>query len=162
MSSIDYKLLLGREEIIAPKEFTLSCGTFSSMFEDTGDTDNSIPIPITDLYSVDEIKNYIKLFMDLNKLEVKNNNNVTMSYLDYLVNYREEFKKNYCYKIEIPPHCDQLIKIYSKISLEGISKIGQIDRFFNNNRIRKGTFLLLLAVIRKGNDEEIDKVLGYI
>lgn len=162
MSSTDYKLLLGKEEIIAPKEFTLSCGTFSSMFEDTGDMDNSIPIPITDLYSVDEIKNYIKLFMDLYKLEVRNNNNVTMSYLDYLIDYREEFKKNYCYEIEIPPHCERLIKIYDEISLKGISKILEINGFFNNIRISRGAFLLLLAVIRKGNDEEVDKVLGYI
>lgn len=162
MASTDFILLSGDNEIKAPYEFVTSCITFTSMFEDTGGIDNSEGIPITDMFSIEEVNQYIKLFIDMNSLRVSNNNNVEMSYLDYIIDYREEYIKNYTNKNLDPPHCDRLFEIYNEVGEENLTRMLHLDGFFNNLKLRRGIMLLIAAFIRKGSEEKVDKIIGSI
>ena len=62
MASIDFTLLSGNNEIKASEEFVTSCITFTNMFEDTGGINNSEGIPITDMFTQDEVNQFIKLY----------------------------------------------------------------------------------------------------
>lgn len=158
MSSTNFTLLLGEEKIIAPKVFVTSCSTFTCMFEDTGNVSNSEPIPITELFSVDEVYQYIELFIVLYVLKVSDEENNDISYLDYMINNREDFITKYTDKNKDPPHCELLFEIYKQIGEDSLSKMLEIDGYFNNLRLRKGIILLILAFIRKGDAEKADKL----
>ena len=162
MASTDFTLLSGDNEIKAPKEFVASCITFTSMFEDTGGIDNTECLPITDMFTQDEVNQYIKLFMDMNSLRVSNDAQVEMSYLDYIIDYREEYIKNYTNKNRDPPHCDGLFEIYNEVGEENLTKMLQIDGFFNNLKLRRGIMLLIAAFIRKGSEDKVDEIIGSI
>ena len=162
MASTDFILVLGKKEFKAPKEFVLSCTTFTSMFEDTGESDNNIPIPITDLFSIDEVNQYIKLFMDLNSLKVLNKEKVEISYLDYIIDYREEFINYFTKTNRDPPHCERLFEIYNEVGEENLTKMLQIDGFFNNLKLRQGIMLLIAAFIRKGSEEKVNEIISSI
>ena len=162
MASTDFVLLSGEEKFTVPKEFVTSCITFTSMFEDTGGMNNSEPIPITDMFSLEEIKQYIKLFMDIYTLKVSNDSQVEMSYLEYITNFRNEFIKNYTNKNLDPPHCKRLFEIYNEVGKENLKKMFDIDGFFNNPDLRKGIMLLIAAFVRMGNEEEVDEIIHSI
>ena len=162
MSSTDFVLLLGEEKIKAPYEFVTSCITFISMFEDTGGMNDSEPIPITDRFTVEEVSQYIKLYMDMYSLKVSNDSQVEMSYLDYIIDYREEYIKNYTNKNLDPPHCERLFEIYNEVGEDNLKKMLHIDGFFNNPRLRRGMMLLIAAFVRKGNEEKVDEIIGSI
>ena len=162
MASTDFVLLLGEEKIMAPKEFISSCITFTSMFEDTEEMNNSYPIPITDKFSVEEVSQYIKLFMDLYELKVSNDAKVEMSYLEYISDFREEYIKNYTDNNFDPPHCRRLFDIYKELGEENLEKILIIDGFFNNLHLRRGIMLLIAAFVKKGKEDEVDKIISSI
>ena len=86
-------------------------------------------LPITDMFSKEEINQYIKLFMDMHSLRVSNDTQVEMSYLDYIIDYREEYIKNYTNKNLDPPHCDGLFEIYNEVGEENLTRMLQIDGF---------------------------------
>ena len=162
MASTDFILLSGDNEIKAPREFVTSCITFTSMFEDTGGIDNSERLPISDMFSLKEVNQYINLFNDMNSLKVSNDTQVEMSYLDYIIDCREEYIKNYTNKNLDPPHCDRLFEIYNELGEENITRMLHIDGFFNNQKLRRGIMLLIAAFIRKGSEEKVDKIIGSI
>jgi len=149
-----------QNNIQAPQEFVYSCETFTNMFEDIG-VENVI-IPITNIFKHDEIVLYIKLFMDLYSLKVTNNAGTEMSYLDYIIDYRNEYIENYTNRDVDPPHCNQLFQIYNELGEENIVKMLNIDGYFNNLKLQHGIILLIVAYIRSGTQEKVDYLIKTI
>ena len=162
MASTNYILKSSHGQIKAPAEFINSCTTFTSMFEDIGSVDNDEPILITDNFTFKEVNQYIKLFMNLDTLKVSNDSGVEMSYLKYIIDFREEFIKNYTNKNIDPPHCECLYEIYNDLGEENIVKMLELDGFFNNLKLRRGIMLLIAAFIRKGDEDKVNEIIGSI
>jgi len=155
-----------------PKEFVESCQPFIYMFEDTGYTDNSEPIPVSFNYTKDIIEKYVNMFIRLYSLKVENNAGVSMSYLDYIIHHRDEYIKNYTNKNLDPPHCNELVDIYTMYDNDKstfdeesgetpnvddtLKEIIKLDTFFNNQRFLRGIMLCIAAFVRIGDEERVD------
>jgi hypothetical protein len=162
MSDINYTLSSPLGEVSAPKPFIDACITFTSMFEDIGNNSADEPIPITDMYSVQQVKDYIQLFMDIYNLKINIDSGEIVSYPDYIINHYDEFLQNYTNKNVDPPHCQELIEIFIKYGSEKITELLELDGFFNNMKLRRGVMLIIVAYIRLGEEDKIDNALGKI
>lgn len=149
-------------EILAPKAFIDACITFTSMFDDIGNDSADEPIPITDMYSVQEVQDYIQLYMDIYNLKVNTKSGEKVSYPDYIIGHYNEFLENYTNKNVDPPHCQELMNIFIKYGSEKISDILKLDGFFNNMKLRRGIMLIIVAYIRLGEEDKIDNAFGKI
>lgn len=129
-------------------EFVFSCEVFTNMFEDTGDNNNSESIPITNKISEEDLKMYIQFFEDINSIKVKNNSNNLISYLDYIIDYREEYIENYTNKNVDPPYTEKVYEMFTSKYKENVSKIFEIDKFLNNKKIIRGIMLCIAISIR--------------
>ena len=148
---MQYKLVCNDYIIFASNDFVNSCKVFINMFEDTGNNDNTSEIPVTNSFSKKDLNSYINFFEELNGLYINNNNN-KIKYLDYIINYRDEFIENYTNKDKDPPHMTKLMKIFNKTGEENILKFIEIDKFYDNNKIRIGVMLCLIAFVRSVNE----------
>lgn len=143
-----YNLVCDNYTINVSDIFVSSCKVFTNMFEDIGTNSINMDIPVTNIINLKDLKKYIAFFEELNSLNVKNNNNDIISYLDYIINYREEFIENYTNKDQDPPHLNKLIDIFNKNAEENILKIIEIDKFYDNEKVRKGIMLCITAFVR--------------
>ena len=132
-------------------DFVYSCKVFTNMFEDLEDNEHNEDniIPIVNSFKEDEFKMYINFFEDLNKLKVKNNLDEELSYLDYIIDFRDEYIENYTNKNADPPHLEYISNMFSKLSEENICKIIEIDKYYDNNKIIRGIMLCIAILIRK-------------
>lgn len=130
-------------------EFVFSCNVFTNMFEDTGISDNTEPILITTKFSKEELRMYVKFFEDMSSLKVKNNSGSELSYLDYIINFKEEYVENYLNKNENAPHTDRVYEIFSEIEEENFVKIIDIDQYYDNKKIISGIMLCFAIYTRK-------------
>ena len=162
MSDINYTLTSQFGDILAPKPFIDACITFTSMFDDTGNDSADEPIPITEMYSIQQVQDYIHLYMDIYNLKVNTNSGEKVSYPDYIIGHYNEFIKNYTNKNVDPPHCQELMNIFTKYGAEKISEILELDGFFNNMKLRRGVMLIIIAYIRLGEEDKIDNAFGKI
>ena len=157
-----YTLTSPLGEISAPKPFIEACITFTSMFKDIGDWRVDVPIPITDRYSVQQVQDYIQLYMDIYNLKINTKSNKQVSYPDYIIDHYDEFLEKYTNKNVDPPHCQELMNIFIKYGGEKISDILELDGFFNNMKLRRGVMLIIVAYIRLGEEDKIDNAFSKI
>lgn len=134
-------------KITASEEFVYSCELFKNLFDDIEDDTNIIPI--TNNFSEEEIKMYIKFFEDMSKLKVENKAGYSISYLDYISKFREEYIENYTNKNLDPPHTEEVYKIFTDLGDQNVKKIFEIDGYYNNTKIIKGIMLCIAISIRK-------------
>ena len=149
-------------EITAPKPFIEACITFTSMFEDIGDCGVDVPIPITDMYSIQQVQEYIQLYMDIYNLKIEIKSGEKVSYPDYIIDHYDEFLENYTNKNVDPPHCQELMNIFIKYGGEKITKLLELDGFFNNMKLRRGIMLIIVGYIRLGEEDKIDNAFSKI
>ena len=154
-----YKLVCDSYNIDVSEIFVNSCKVFTNMFEDLGNKDINEDIPVTNVFNEDDIKKYINFFEELNILNVKTNDNIEISYLDYIIDYVDEFIENYTNKDIDPPHLNRLISIFNKIGEDNIIKFLEIDKFYDNKKIRRGIMLCIAAFVRSVN--EYDNIEPY-
>ena len=143
----DYVLKTRTGYIIAPQDFILSCNTFRSMFEDTGDYSNEDPITVSNLYNDQDVNDYIKLYLELDSLQVTNEEGDTLSYLDYITEYREEYIRNYTEACKPPPYMLTLIDMVNKLGANKLNNILSLDSFFDNKKLRCGIMVMIAAYV---------------
>ena len=148
LSNLDYSVKVS-------KDFVESCKVFTNLFEDTGNRDNSESIPITDSFNETDFKMYIQFFEDMNSLKVKNDNGEILSYLDYIIDFRNEYIENYTNKHLDPPHINEVCDIFTKLGNDNLKKIIDIDKYFDNKKIIRGLMLCIAISICK-LDKDID------
>lgn len=155
----EYTLSTRDGPILASERFINSCETFRCMFEDLGSNDNMEAIPITHAFSMDDIKEYMSLFDELDSLEVKFNDN-NMSYLDYITEHQEHYILNYTNMNRDPPHCWKLASYFTTIGEEKIASFLKLDSYFNNLKFRRGIMLIIAAYVRCGPDDKVEKIIS--
>ena len=138
----------------ASRDFVMSCTVFTNMFEDTGGEDNSEDVPITDSFTESEFKMYMQFFEDMNALKVKNSAGEELSYLEYILNFREEYIKNYTNKNLDPPHINEVYQIFNTFGDENLTRIVEINKFYDNEKIIRGVMLCVAISIRKMDEPQ--------
>lgn len=146
-----YTLKTQDYSINASEKFVNSCHVFTDMFEviEEDIDNNNKELIISNKYSEDEQKMYIKFFDDMDSLLVYTNNGEIVSYLDYITNFRNEYIENYTNTNSNPPHTDAIYIIINELGEDNISKIIEIDGFYNNKKVIRGIMLCIAILIRK-------------
>jgi len=137
-------------------KFVNSCKVFTNLFEDTGNHDNSDPLIITNSYDIDLVKRFVGFYDELDALEVELDNGEIVSYLDYIVTYREEFIKNYTNMNREPPQSEKVMAIYQNYTPETIQSFIKVDTFFDNEKLIRGIMLCIAVFMRIGDKDKIN------
>jgi len=173
------------EFIDMPNSFSLSCKIINNMMEDV-ETDEStnIKIPIPDDFNMDSIEMMINFFTKVYEIKVNTDNGMNISYLDYLLDkeYRKEYIKNYTDKNADPPHCEKLVELYreynKKLPIQEedmdidedkdkeqktyLTEFLNMDKYFNNKKLRQAVMLCITAFIRLGDESKVNEIMNAI
>lgn len=153
MSSFTFENTSGKIEV--SDSFARSCQVITNLFEDTGDESNEEPIPISDQYNLNEIKEAEQFFNELQALSIDD-----QPYLDFVITKNNEFKEKYTHNNLNIPHVGKIADIYKKYE-SIMPKFAEMNTFLDNAKLMQGVCVCLISIIKQ-NPEDGNKILEHI
>lgn len=156
-----YTLLNKQGEIDVESDFVKSCQVFIDLFEEFETDDNTVPIPITDTFDINDVKLMADYFSKINNLKIEYNSE-QIPYLDYIIKHKQDFIENYRDKDLNPPHCKEIVEITNSFGDHQLEKFIKMDSFFNNNKINSLIAIYIVSLIRIGDEYGADSIMDIL
>jgi hypothetical protein len=162
-----YTLSNAHGSFTASSEFVVNCDVYKNMFEDIGEPEEGEVLTFSDDFDPKIVENYCRFFEEVHALKGPTNDDGEVPYTEFISEYKEEIKKNWLYKNEKPPLCDELVAIYRKYFRENKTNYTDFEKiledFFMNSRVLRSMYFLTAIFVRfAATEEEEQEIMGPI
>ena len=159
---MSYTLENNSGKIKVSSKFIKSCMVFENLFNDTCDDNTNESIPISDNFDLEKIKKMVEFYDVYESFRITTEDGNEISYLDYIIDYREEYIQKYTALNKDPPLCKEIVDLFNKYENELIEEFITMDSYFNNKKLIHGIMFCIVAFVRVGDEEEVDKIMEAI
>ena len=159
---MNYKLKNDSGIIEVSSKFINSCLVFENLFNDTCDDNSTEAIPISDGFNLENIKKMAEFYDKYDSFRVTTENGDEVSYLDYIIDYREEYIQKYTALNKDPPLCKEIVDLFNQYGNDLMEEFITMDAFFNNKRLIHGIMFCIVAFVRIGEESEVDSIMEAI